>query len=176
MHEIVKKIVITGPESTGKSILTQQLAQHYNTVFIPEYARFYIENLNRKYNFNDIEHIAQQQVVELEKMQLRANKFIFIDTYLIITKVWFDVVYKTCPQWIIDRIQKNEIDLYLLCNTELPWFPDKVRENGGEMRDTLFQRYIDELENFGLKYAVITGTGINRTQNAIFAINNFFSL
>jgi nicotinamide riboside kinase len=85
-------------------------------------------------------------------------------------------VYKTCPQWIIDRIQKNEIDLYLLCNTELPWFPDKVRENGGEMRDTLFQRYIDELENFGLKYAVITGTGINRTQNAIFAINNFFSL
>jgi NadR type nicotinamide-nucleotide adenylyltransferase len=169
----INNIVITGPESTGKSTLTRELAQHYHTVYIPEYARTYIENLNRPYTFHDLEQIAQMQANELSLYQKKVNDFLFSDTYLIITKVWFDVVYDRCPQWITDRIQQKEIDLYLLCSTDLPWIPDSVRENGGTMREVLFKRYQQELEKFGLNYRVISGIGPDRIKNAILAIDSF---
>jgi NadR type nicotinamide-nucleotide adenylyltransferase len=170
----MKKIVITGPESTGKSVLTRQLANYYQALYIPEYAREYIEELNRPYNYNDIEHIAHRQIADLEQYKNKATGMLFLDTYLIITKVWFDVVYKSCPQWVIDQINKKEIDLYLLCKADLPWEPDNVRENGGAMRDVLFEKYKENLESFGLNYRIISGEGNERLENAVFAINSFF--
>jgi NadR type nicotinamide-nucleotide adenylyltransferase len=174
MNLSVKKIVITGPESTGKSTLTMDLAVHYNTEYIPEYARDYVANLQRPYQFSDLEHIARKQVKEIENFSKSASGYLFIDTHLIITKVWFDVVYGNCPQWIIDRISINEIDLYLLCNNDLPWIADNIRENGGEMRNILFNRYKEELDFFKLNYLIIEGQGGNRLQCAIKGIEYFF--
>src|SRR4030042_3934614 len=135
MSDKIKNIVITGPECTGKSSLAMDLAEYYNTVYIPEYARTYVENLGRPYQYSDLEIIAHNQVEELEENKSNANKLLIIDTYLIITKVWFDVVYKRCPEWINERLLLHEIDLFLVCNTDIPWKPDSVRENGGEMRE-----------------------------------------
>jgi NadR type nicotinamide-nucleotide adenylyltransferase len=173
MNGGIKKIVVTGPESTGKSSLTRDLAQQYHTVFIPEYARTYIEKLDRPYCYNDLEQIAITQVNDLKLFQRKANGILFLDTYLIITKVWFEVVYDRCPQWISDRIGKKEIDLYLLCSTDLPWEPDEVRENGGVMRELLYKRYLEELEKYGLNYRIISGLGTKRLENAVQAINSF---
>ena len=167
------KIVITGPESTGKSTLAEQLARHYHSVFIPEYARTYIGQLTRPYVFEDLEHIAHRQVQDLKEYTALAENILFLDTYLIITKVWFDVVYKRCPQWVVESIKESKIDLYLLCSTDLPWEPDPVRENGGEMREQLFCMYQRELEHFGLNYRIVRGSGGDRLENAITIVDGF---
>ncbi|OFX21637.1 MAG: hypothetical protein A2041_08775 [Bacteroidetes bacterium GWA2_31_9b] len=169
----IKRIVIIGPESTGKTELSQFLSAHYNTVFVPEYAREYIENLPQHYTYFDIEHIARKQI-ELEATYLsKANHLLFYDTYLIITKVWFKVVYNKVPEWLEEVIKDLKIDLFLLCNTQLPWIPDKVRENGGEMREKLFYMYKSELEKNAFNYEVITGIGNDRFNNALFIVENF---
>jgi NadR type nicotinamide-nucleotide adenylyltransferase len=170
----ILKIVITGPESTGKSTLSEQLAKHYNTVFIPEYARSYVENLNRPYTYADVEHIAHQQVEDIQVYERKANKILFLDTYLIITKVWFEVVFQRCPEWVIGAIHQSHIDLFLLCSTDLPWEPDNVRENGGEMREKLYHIYKQELEKFNFTVEVIGGIGNQRLANAVNAIDHYF--
>jgi NadR type nicotinamide-nucleotide adenylyltransferase len=166
------RIGITGPECTGKSTLAAGLAAHYHTVFIPEYAREYIESLHRPYSYDDVVHIAERQVMEEKTYALKANGILFYDTYLIITKVWFSVVYNRMPVWIDEVLKKKHIHLFLLCDTDIPWVPDKVRENGGEMRERLFQMYRQELEKYGFRYSVIRGKGNGRLLNAIEAVES----
>lgn len=170
----INKIVLIGPESTGKSELARYLAKFYCTVWVPEYAREYIEKLNDPYTFQDVEHIAKKQI-ELEKEYiLKASCFLFYDTYLIITKVWFDMVYKKVPDWIEQKIKESKIDLFLLCNNDIPWEPDPIRENGGVMREKLFEIYKNELEKYKFPYKVVKGQGNERYKNAIEAVESFF--
>ncbi len=163
----LKKIVITGPESTGKTTLTRQLGQHFQTVSVAEYARDYVEKLKRPYNYNDVLHIADKQREQFYADYEEAKTFLFFDTYLIITKVWFNELYSRCPQWINEEIAKNKVDLYLICDTDLPWVPDSVRENPGKARKNLFEKYLYELEYFHCRYRIVTGKGNDRFQNAL---------
>jgi len=169
----LKRIVIIGPESTGKTELAQFLAEQFNTVYVPEFARIYVEQLNRPYTYEDVELIAKEQIKLEKKFSLKANQILFFDTYLIITKVWFQVVYKRIPDWLDEAIRNSNIDLFLLTNTELPWIQDKVRENGGEMREKLFEIYKSELQNYGFNFSIITGTGKKRFNSALKEIKNF---
>ena len=151
------RIVITGPESTGKTELCKKLAEYYNTTFIPEYAREYVQNLNRKYDYNDVIHIAKKQIEFENEYSKIARNVLFYDTYLIITKIWLEVVYKKSPAWIDHKLKNNNINLFLICAPDIPWIADGVRENGGEMRNLLFNRYIEELENYSCMYRIISG-------------------
>ena len=163
------RVVITGPESTGKTVLCEQLASYYNDVFIPEYAREYVQNLEGKYTYEDVIHIAQKQL-ELEvEYSMNSKKILFYDTYLIITKVWLEVVYKKFPSWIDNMLIQHKIDLFLLCAPDIPWVPDGVRENGGEMRDWLFEEYKRQLENYNCFYKIISG--MSRFESASEIIN-----
>ncbi|MEE4196729.1 MAG: ATP-binding protein [Bacteroidales bacterium] len=173
---MIRKVVIIGPESTGKTDLAEYLAKSFHSDWVPEYARDYIQTLNRPYSLADVEHIARKQI-ELEKEYLiKANHWLFYDTYLIITKIWFQLVYRKVPSWLNTKIQESTIDLFLLCNTDIPWIPDSVRENGGEMREKLFEIYKHELEKYQFPYKVISGTGDRRKQNAIDAVKDFFQI
>lgn len=169
----MKRIVITGPESTGKSELAIQLAKHYNFTCIPEYAREYIMKLNRPYTKNDILAIARKQIDQYTHIKKSATNAIF-DTWLIITKVWLDVVYQSKQEWIDQEIQHADIDLYVLCSTDLPWVPDPLRENGGEMREKLYDMYKQELIRNKLPFVLLYGVGDERFSNAISAIDNYF--
>lgn len=162
-----KIIVITGAESTGKSTLTEALANHFNAPFIPEIAREYIENLSDKYNYNDIENIARKQVEQLNKLRKSNHPYIFIDTWLIITKIWFEVVFNKIPDWFEPEILKTKIDLFLICATDLPWIPDPVRENGGEQRIVLQNKYIQNIKNYNYKYKIVRGKDNERFHNAL---------
>lgn len=166
-----KNIVVIGPESTGKTELCKKLALYYNTIWLPEYARSYIETINRKYNIDDILHIAKKQI-ELENDLSLKNELLFIDTDLIITKVWLLHVYKTCPEWINEAILKVKRTLYLLCFPDLPWEFDIVRENPTN-RDFFFNWYLNEIEKTKVPYVIIKGIGNDRLNNSIEAVNKF---
>ena len=164
------KVALTGPESTGKTELTKLLAVHYKTDFIPEYARTYVENLSRPYNYLDVLHIAHKQIEIEKEYSSKTTNYLFLDTELIITKVWLDIVYGYCPNWIEEAISQSNIDLYLLCNLDIPWVEDGVRENGGEMRRKLFEIYEQHIRVNGFRYKVISGIGDLRLKNALSAI------
>jgi NadR type nicotinamide-nucleotide adenylyltransferase len=163
---MIHKVAIIGPECTGKTTLAQQLAVHFSTVWVPEYARDYVEQLDRKYTFDDVIQIARHQEEQIHATYSKASRFVFFDTDLIITKVWFDVVYKQTPDWIDLAIKKSNFSCYLLCDNSLPWNPDNVRENGGEMRNKLFEEYKRNLDYFNFKFQIISGIGTTRFENA----------
>jgi len=168
----ITRIVITGPESTGKTALAQTLAEKYNTLWVPEYARDYVEKLNRPYDYDDVVRIARHQITQetIYASKVR-HGLLFFDTWLIITKVWFDLVFGTCPEWVTDHIRASKIDLFLVCSTDLPWIADPVRENGGEKREELLTLYCDEIRSFGFDYEIIEGSGPARAANAVLALS-----
>ena len=162
-----KIIAITGAESTGKSTLSEALARHYNVPFEPEFARDYILELGRPYTFEDVEFIAKKQLERHHALAASTYPLVILDTWLLITKIWFEVVYNKVPAWIEQEIQNSKIDLFLVCDTDLPWIADKVRENGGENREKLQNRYIKEIENYGFRYKIVNGVGEARVKNAV---------
>lgn len=163
----LRKIVITGPESTGKTELSEALAVKLNARWIPEYARTYVEKLKRPYQFSDLEIIARYQIQqEREESEKVGNGILIFDTWLIITKIWFEVVYGKGPEWLEDYIASSKIDLFLVCRPDIPWIADPVRENGGEMRDKLFDRYCREIEKYGFNLEIVEGLGEARLNNA----------
>lgn len=144
------------------------MATRLNAVLIPEYARSYVEQLGRPYTYRDVENIARHQIQqEGELSALAGNGIIVMDTWLILTKVWFDVVYGEVPVWIEEHIRSSRINLFLVCRPDLPWIADQVRENGGEMRDVLFKRYCDEIMHYGFNYEIVEGEGETRWMNAM---------
>jgi nicotinamide riboside kinase len=163
------RIVITGPESTGKSLLCERLASHFKGIAVPEYARDYISGLHRTYTEDDVLSIARNQIEQFKKSRVISDP-VFFDTGLIITKVWLEVVFNSKSEWIDHAIKTAAIDLHLLCAPDIPWVPDPLRENGGEMRNLLFDMYRKYLDAFKLPYRIIVGTGEERIRNAIFAI------
>lgn len=164
----LRKIVITGPESTGKTTLSESLALKLDADWIPEYARSYVENIGRSYTYEDIEKIAQYQIQAETKMSETTNKrLVIMDTWVIITKVWFEVVYGRSPKWLDEYISTSHVDLFLVCAPDLPWIADPVRENGGEMRNILFERYCEEIKAHGFQYEVVKGVGDQRMHNAL---------
>lgn len=167
------KIAITGPESTGKSTLSELLANYFNTQWVPEYSRDYLAGLDRPYNMDDILKIAQGQVERENELVLKANKYLFCDTELINTKIWSIHKYNTCPKWIVDSIKTHIYDLYLLCYVDIPWEDDPLRENPRE-REFFFNWFKKELEAYGFPYIIIKGNIFQRTEDAIKNIHRFF--
>lgn len=166
-----RRVLITGPESTGKTELSLSLADHFRGISVPEYAREYIEGLEKPYEFIDIEHIARWQIREYDSIK-HTKEWVFFDTWLIITKVWFDVRYGRIPKWVNRSIKRANFDLVLLCAPDIPWVADQVREHGGESREMLFDRYKNELDAFDMNWKVVTGNGEDRFSNALQLINS----
>ena len=174
MGDPLIKIVVTGPESTGKTELSMQLSTILGEKYIPEYARSYVERLERSYTYEDVEHIARVQVSQFKDAGRDANHVIILDTFLIITKVWFHEVFGRVPDWIIPSLENSGIDLFLLCNHDLKWIQDPVRENPGHRRKYLLERYMNEIEELGVPWEIISGTGTERIENAHKAILRHF--
>jgi len=166
------RISITGPESTGKSWLAQRLAEHYHTQWVPEFARQYLENIGRSYTYNDILEIAKKQFQQ-ENLAAEQSQLLFCDTDFCVTSIWCNVKYGKCHDWITAKLDENKYDLYLLCNIDLPWQYDPMREHP-EMRSELFGMYENLLEDHQFNYRVVSGNGEDRLQNAIRYVDEYF--
>jgi NadR type nicotinamide-nucleotide adenylyltransferase len=169
----LKKIVVTGPESTGKSTLCEQLAANYNTQWVPEYAREYLMNLGRPYTYDDLLIIARGQLEQEDRIvaSLQAP-MVFIDTDMYVMKVWCEYVFGKCHSFILDEIVNRKYDLYLLCYTDLPWVADELREYPDlESRERLYHMYKDLMINQITPWAEIRGGYEERLHKAISIVN-----
>lgn len=171
----LRKIAIVGPESTGKSLLSEQLAKHYKTHWVPEFAREYLNSLGREYVYDDLTIIARQQLVNEDKAASSSDNFLFCDTNLIVIKVWSDFKFGRTEPWIIEEIKRRKYDLHLLCDIDLPWQDDPLREHPHQRKE-LFDIYANELETFGLNHKVVSGVDKVRLENAIKTIQHQLKL
>jgi NadR type nicotinamide-nucleotide adenylyltransferase len=175
----VKKIVVIGPESTGKSTLCFQLAEHYQTLWCPEYAREYLEKYGTDYTYDDLLKIAKGQI-ELEERILptvnRQPQSVFIDTDMYVMKVWCEFAFNKCHSWILNQVVTRKYDLYLLCNVDLPWIADELREYPDmETRNKLYHFYKDIMVNQSVPWANISGTYDERLKSAIKATDKLIN-
>lgn len=173
----IKKIVVIGPESTGKSSLCESLAHHFNSVWAKEYAREYLVKHGAKYAYEDLNAIAEGQVAEEEAAikNTADGAPLFIDTDLYVIKVWSEFVFNKCNSRILTQIAHRKYDLYLLCNTDLPWVKDELREYPDlKTREKLFHHYKDILVNQHTPWVTISGQHEERLQQAIEATEKLF--
>jgi NadR type nicotinamide-nucleotide adenylyltransferase len=163
-----KKIVIIGPESTGKSTLTAALASHFGEPWVPEFAREYLEKLDRPYEYDDLLDIAKGQISLEEKKLGDAKKFLFCDTDLHVLKVWSESKYKRVHPWILDQIKVRKYDFYLLTDIDIPWEADPQREHPEpEMREYFYNLYKSLLERNGTPFQVVWGDQETRFSQAL---------
>ena len=168
----IKKIVVTGPESTGKSTLSKALAEQLDTVWVAEYAREYIEKLDRPYQQEDLLKIAKGQVMSEETQLLHArNNLLICDTDLYVIKVWSEHRYNDCHDYILQEIAARKYDHYLLCSIDLPWEYDPQREYPEfAERKYFFDIYQDIIQQSGVPWTLISGNPEERLYKSIEAI------
>ena len=167
----LKKIVVIGPESTGKSTLCEGLAAHYHTDWVPEYAREYLLAHGMDYRYEDLLTIARGQVALEDERAAGGGSLLFVDTDLYVMKVWSEFVFDRCDPWILEQIATRSYDAYLLCRTDLPGVKDELREYPDlENREKLFHIYRDLLVNQSTPWAEIGGCAEERLGVAIEAV------
>ena len=173
MNKLIKKIAIVGPESTGKSTMSQLLAKHYNVSWVPEYARYYCENLTAPYTLQDEVNMYYGQVaLEDAILTITESDFIICDTTFVTVKIWSDEMLGETPQIVLDALQKRPYDLYLLMDIDLPWQDDPLRDFPNQ-REYFMEVWHKELNALDANYRVISGLGAPRVEHAIRAINEF---
>jgi nicotinamide riboside kinase len=150
------KIIFTGPESSGKTTMSNWFADQIGATYVPEFARLYLEKLERSYDFKDLELIAKGQL-ELIKAANGSGKRLVCDTGMLVLKIWAELKFDSVINFVDDYIIEDLDSIYVLCKPDIPWEEDPLRENEHD-RDKLFVRYEQLLQNLGLKYWVLQGS------------------
>ncbi len=184
---MIKKVVVLGPESTGKSTLCSQLALHFQTSWVKEYAREYLLTNGTDYTFDNLLDIAKGQLkLEEESVKIaetflnspavnpcKNSNIVFIDTDMYVMKVWCEFVFDQCHHWILNQIVERKYNLYLLCDIDLPWVKDELREYPDLVtREKLYHHYKDILINQDVPWVNISGNYEERLQKAITAVHS----
>lgn len=170
----ILKIAVIGAESTGKSWLCEELAKHYGTVWVPEYARAYFNDSDiYNYTEEDLVIIAREQLAQEKALSITARRFLFCDTTLITLKIWAELEFKRTPAYISTRLPETPYDHYLITDNQVPWEHDPLRQNKFS-RDMILQMNMDEVKLLGGTYTLITGIDRERLEQAIQTVDGLF--
>jgi nicotinamide riboside kinase len=163
----VVRIVVTGPESTGKSSLTRYLAQRFRVPYALEYARAYLEANGPGYDYAQLQRMAREHLAyQADHVPPHAPLGLF-DTDLTNYRIWSEELFGACSPELIQTEEAEIHHRYLLCAPDLPWEPDPLREAPDTLRrEQLFERHRLELERLKRPYITIRGAGPTRQQNA----------
>ncbi|MCJ8208275.1 ATP-binding protein [Mucilaginibacter sp. RS28] len=168
----VIKIAVVGPESTGKSTMSAYLAKYFHTIWVPEFARGYCEQLPGPPTWQDEINMFRGQVELEQELLPQANRLLICDTTFITVKIWSDHVFGRAPQEVLDELPKHPYDLYLLLDIDMPWEHDPLRDFP-DLREHFMQVWHRELKALDADYILISGLGAERYQNAVTAIESF---
>jgi NadR type nicotinamide-nucleotide adenylyltransferase len=169
---LIKKILILGPESTGKSSLAKDLSTHFSEPWATEFSRQYLENLGRDYDFDDLSTIAKGQLAAEDEAEKVAKEFLFCDTDLRVIHIWSAHRFGKTSPWILEEIATRVYDLILLTDIDMDWEPDPLREHPEpEMRFYFFKKYLELAKSSGFPFEIISGSREERLKKAISAIH-----
>ncbi len=166
------KIAIMGPESTGKSRISKELASHYQTIWVPEFAREYCSKLNRPATLEDELEILEGQIRLESSLAPLARDILILDTMFLTVKIYSEHVFKTYPSEVDQYLISNPYDLFLLMDIDLPWEEDPLREFP-QLRSYFLEIHKLEIEALGVPYFLISGVGEERMNSAINKIDGF---
>lgn len=169
MEEDLKKIikvVVTGPESTGKTSLSQSLASHFGIEYVPEHARDFLEQQKGEYTKDDLTLIAKGQIQIEDKYLKESPNLVICDTSLEVIRVWSEWKYSNCDPFILQAVKTRSPDLYLLLSPDIAWEPDPLRENPHD-REALFTYYQKSLREYPSKVIELRGTKLEKLASAI---------
>lgn len=163
-----KRILILGPESTGKSTLAEDLSSHFGEPWVPEFAREYLEKIDRSYHFEDLVEIGRGQMDLEDRIVQIAKNYLFCDTDLRVIHIWSEHRFGKTDSWVLDEIDRRKYDLILLTDTDLPWTPDPLREYPElEMRQYFFKKYLQLAQESGFPYLIVSGDQQKRLLTAV---------
>jgi NadR type nicotinamide-nucleotide adenylyltransferase len=171
----VFKVCVVGPECTGKTALSKYLATHYNTAWVEEYARAYLNKLGRPYDQSDLLKIAHGQLRMEDEWLRDANRLLICDTNLVVLKIWSEVKFGSCDPQILTQMKERKYDLYLLTYIDIPWENDPMREHP-ERREELYKMYLSEMQQQSTPFVEIKGPMETRQQSALDAIQKYLKL
>ena len=176
LNSDIIKVVINGPESTGKTTLTKQLAEYFNTEYVPEFARDYLQekwdSKKEVCSKEDLLVIVKEQVNLENKLSSKANKILFLDTNIITTINWSITHFDGyCDPWIIKQTEFLKYHHYLITNIDIPWVKDDLRDRQNEREDML-SSLINQHDIRDLKYSIISGDKDERKSQSIDIIKN----
>ena len=169
----IKKVAVIGPECTGKSDLSAFLSDHFQAPWVPEYARGFLDNLNRPYEQHDLLTIAHGQLRIEEEWSREANELLICDTNLYVIKVWSEFKFGECDPQILKMIAERKYDLYLLTYIDIPWQIDPLREHP-DKRQELYDIYKKEMMNQPVPFYEIKGDRTERRKYAIETVEKLF--
>lgn len=179
----IKKVVLIGPESSGKSTLCEKLAAHFNTFFVKEHARTYLNHNGTAYSPEDLVSIAKGQLLEekqaIDKITLQADsgkpRLLFLDTDLYVIKIWSELVFNRCDVSILNALAENNNSLYLLCVPDIPWVDDPLREYPDySIRHLHYHHFKDAMVNQHTSWVNINGDFDARFNKAVAAVDALF--
>ena len=170
-----KAVCIYGPESTGKSTLTKQLAEHYHVPYVEEYAKQVIDSKHGDIVFEDMEMIVKGHFKAVEEALLQNAPLVFVDTDAIISKLWSNELFGKESPVVEEYIARQQFDYYLLLDVDLPWVNDIHRYRPKE-RESFFHKCEEQLIKRGKAYSVIRGENEQRLINAIKYVDGLFHI
>ena len=165
----VRRVTVTGSESTGKTSLAERLASHFHTLWAREFSRQYAVEKRTPLNASDVEPIALGQMRNEDDVLGRAKTLAILDTDLLSTVVYAKYYYGDCPAWIEQAAQARLADLYLLCDIDVPWVPDAARDRP-HAREELHAAFAGQLDEYGAPYTLVRGDWSAREAIAIASV------
>ena len=165
------RVVVSGSECTGKTTLAKALAEHYDAVWIPEYARQFVLDKGSPPDSWDVGAIARGQIAIEDKLTARASRLLILDTDLLSTVVYSHHYYGDCPNWIDEALNERAADVYLLADIDVPWTPDGDQRDRGDRREEMQELFRRALIERQLDFVEIHGSRQQRLLDSVSAID-----